>query len=86
MRSDLQLEWMGPETKVCHSALNQLSYFLLQKRKELATHLIYNTPHYYDKSVEFLSLRKKILYHLYTCNVMEKQQQKFLLMADESGI
>jgi hypothetical protein len=35
VKSNLELEWMSPETRVSHCALNQISYILLQMKEEL---------------------------------------------------
>ena len=37
-KSDLTREWMEPESLVSHSAINQISYLLLIKRKEVKIH------------------------------------------------
>lgn len=44
IRSDLQLEWMSQEHRICHCAMNQLSHLIIQKRKEFQTYLCYNFP------------------------------------------
>ena len=49
---------MQPESLIGHSALNQLSYLLLQKKKEIKLHAYYNTDMYKDKINEMLFLRK----------------------------
>lgn len=38
LRSDLRKDWMDSEYLVSHCALNQISYIILQKRKEVKLH------------------------------------------------
>ena len=72
LKSDLHLEWMGPELRICHCALNQLSYLISQKRKELRIHMHYTSPQYMEKCNDFLAIRRKILNFLFESNIVQK--------------
>jgi hypothetical protein len=43
IKSDLLLDWMGEEKLLSHCAINQLSFNITLKRKELRVHIYYNT-------------------------------------------
>lgn len=43
LESDLDRDWMVQETLISHCALNQLTFLLGQKRKELRVHIYYGT-------------------------------------------
>ena len=49
IRSDLRREWLQPETLISHCSLNQLTYLLGYKRKEVRLHIYYNTEQRVEK-------------------------------------
>jgi len=43
IQSELVNEWLGEERLLSHRAINQLTYNLTLKRKELRVHIYFNT-------------------------------------------
>ncbi len=72
-KSDLMREWMEAESLVSHSSINQISYLLLIKRKEVKIHQVYQTGELIQKRKEMISFRKEILDHFEANQTIEKR-------------
>jgi hypothetical protein len=72
-KSELRNEWMQPESLVSHSALNQLSYFLIQLRNEVKLHTRFNTGLQNEKIQELLEIRALIMNSFKQTKSIEKR-------------
>lgn len=87
IKSDLEALWhINPEYLISHCALNQITYLLQQKRRELRLHIYYNSEQRAEKCGELLAMRKHIFAQFDTHKTIERRTQKYLLMSDDSGM
>lgn len=74
------------ESLISHCALNQLTYLLSHKRRELRLHIYYNTEQKYEHCQELLSIRKALFKHFEDHKTLERRAQKYQLMSDDVGM
>jgi hypothetical protein len=74
------------ETLVSHCALNQITYLLSHKRRELRLHIYYNTEQKIEHCQELLGLRKALFRHFEEHKTVERRAQKYQLMSDDLGM
>lgn len=85
-KSDLVRDWMEPENLVSHSAINQISYLLLIKRKEVKVHQALQTTELNHKKREMIQFRKEILENFEDSSTIERRIHRYILMGDEIGL
>lgn len=87
LKSDLNPSWLiNTEYLISHCALNQITYLLQQKRRELRLHIYYNSDKRMEICGELLAMRKHIFSQFDTHKTIERRTQKYLLMSDDTGM
>ena len=86
LKSDLQRDWLQQESLISHCAINQLTYLLSHKRKELRLHIYYSTEQRVKLGQDLIDMRKVIFSNFDEHKSLEKRIQKYLLMSDDAGM
>lgn len=87
LKSDLNPSWLiNTEYLISHCALNQITYLLQQKRRELRLHIYYNSDKRMEICSELVAMRKHIFSQFDTHKTIERRTQKYLLMSDDTGM
>ena len=84
--SDMKRDWLTEEELISHAAINQLTYLLAYKRKEMRLHIYYNTDQRVEMCSDLVEMRKHIFSHFETHKTVERRVQKYLLMSDDAGM
>jgi hypothetical protein len=61
--SELKREWLDEEITISHCAVNQLTYLLAHKRREMRLHLYYGTDQAISCCNELIDMRRHIFRH-----------------------
>lgn len=86
IQSELVHEWLGEERLLSHCAINQLTYNLVLKRKELRVHIYFNTQEKRQICLDLLEMRRYVFKYFDEHKALERRLQRYLLMSDDSGL